>query len=320
MMRTPFFPALLTALGLHVVGFTVLSFGWQAWHVALPLSQPSSPVLMAVVPVPEPTPPQPESPPEPVPVPEVDSVPEPLPPTPLLSAPIALPQQVEPTPPKRVEPRPNPTPPPHVTQAHQPKLPPARERMRHPAPVTSVQRESTPSPPPGPPNEPLGSAGSGSPGATPAPAVPVQETPQRPAPAEGTDAGRLFARGDVPVAPGPASSDKGGSEQGGAGSGAGDGAGTGRGGVGAGRGSGGTGRGGASARPIGGYQVKPRYPESARRRGIEGTALLKMRLRSKGELKTSRWNTQQGTQTWTSLPWKRYVAGVLTPPAVMAHQ
>ena len=288
-MRTPFFSALLTALVLHVVGLAVLSFIWQAWQIALPLSQPSFPVLMAVVPVPEPTPPpQPESSPEPMPAPEVDSIPEPIPPTPLLSAPIALPQQVESIPAKRVETRPKPTPSSQVTQTQQPKLLPTRERVRRPAPVTPTR-------PSGPPNEPMGSTGSGSPRA-----VPVQETPQRPVPAEGTDVGRLFARGDVPVAPGPGSSGKGGSEQGGigsggegdgpgegsartgTGSGGGGGAGTGRGGAGAERGVGSGG--GTSAHPIGGYQVKPRYPESARRRGIEGTALLKMRITEQGRV------------------------------------
>ena len=42
--------------------------------------------------------------------------------------------------------------------------------------------------------------------------------------------------------------------------------------------------GGTSASPVGGYQVKPRYPESARRRGIEGTALLKMRITAQGSV------------------------------------
>ena len=34
----------------------------------------------------------------------------------------------------------------------------------------------------------------------------------------------------------------------------------------------------------------------------------------------SRLNALQGTQIWTSLLWKRYDAGGLTPPAVMASQ
>jgi periplasmic protein TonB len=67
----------------------------------------------------------------------------------------------------------------------------------------------------------------------------------------------------------------------GTGIGAGGGTGQGRGG---GAGSGTSGGGGTSARPIGGYQVKPRYPESARRRGIEGTVLLKMRITAQGRV------------------------------------
>ena len=59
------------------------------------------------------------------------------------------------------------------------------------------------------------------------------------------------------------------------------------GGTGAGRGGGsgsatGTGGGGVSVRPI--YQEKPRYPESARRRGIEGTVVLKMRITEQGRV------------------------------------
>jgi protein TonB len=38
----------------------------------------------------------------------------------------------------------------------------------------------------------------------------------------------------------------------------------------------------ALARPLGGYQVKPRYPEIARRQGIEGTTLLKIYVSDKG--------------------------------------
>ncbi len=68
----------------------------------------------------------------------------------------------------------------------------------------------------------------------------------------------------------------------GTGVGAGGGTGPGRGGgSGNGTGSGGN---GTSVRAIGGYQVKPRYPESARRRGIEGTVLLKMRITAQGRV------------------------------------
>jgi protein TonB len=206
--------------------------------------------------------------------------PEPLA-TPLIAVtPVAVPTQVQPPPPKQAEPRPKPAP---VAQTQPPKLPPARERAPRPAPV---QREAKASPPPGLRNEPLGSAGSGSPGASPASATPVEATPQPVAPAERAGVGPLFAHGDMPVAPGSGGSGEGegtggGRARAGTGVGAGGGTGPGRGG-----GSGnGTGSGsGISARPIGGYQVKPRYPESARRRGIEGTVLLKMRITAQGRV------------------------------------
>ena len=56
------------------------------------------------------------------------------------------------------------------------------------------------------------------------------------------------------------------------------------GGTGSGTGAGSAGSSGVSARPIGGYQVKPRYPESARRQGVEGTVLLKMRITEQGRV------------------------------------
>jgi protein TonB len=53
-------------------------------------------------------------------------------------------------------------------------------------------------------------------------------------------------------------------------------------------GAGGQGLGGGVgplARPLGGYQIKPHYPESARRRGIEGTTLLKVHVSERGRVK-----------------------------------
>ena len=38
------------------------------------------------------------------------------------------------------------------------------------------------------------------------------------------------------------------------------------------------------ARPLGGYQVKPHYPESARRAGAHGTTLLKLRVLENGKV------------------------------------
>ena len=38
------------------------------------------------------------------------------------------------------------------------------------------------------------------------------------------------------------------------------------------------------ARPLGGYQVKPRYPESARRAGVQGVAMLRVRVLESGRV------------------------------------
>jgi protein TonB len=39
-----------------------------------------------------------------------------------------------------------------------------------------------------------------------------------------------------------------------------------------------------TARPIGGYQVKPRYPESARRAGLQGVTTLRVRVLENGRV------------------------------------
>ena len=254
-MWTPFSSALLAALMLHVVGLVAASLGWQAWHVSSALPQPETPALMAVVPVPEPEPPAPI--PEPV-TPVADAAPEPIPEPSATPAPIAPPQDVTRPPPKQVKPRPKPA----VAQAQPPRSTPTRERLSRPS-LPAPERPDTP------PHSP-GSDTAGPPSSSAAP-----ELPPNPAPGGGTDVGQLSAHGGVPVAPGTGT--------GGDGARAGTGAGTG-GGTGVGRGVGGSGGGGVSARPIGGYQVKPHYPESARRQRVEGTVLLKMRITEQGQV------------------------------------
>ena len=90
-------------------------------------------------------------------------------------------------------------------------------------------------------------------------------------------AGNLFGKGDVGVV---------------AGSGV-EGGGGGRGTSGLGRGAKGDGTGGGDgsgealsglARPLGGYQIKPRYPESARRAGVQGVTLLRVRVLENGRV------------------------------------
>ena len=98
--------------------------------------------------------------------------------------------------------------------------------------------------------------------------------------AEGSAAGvgDLFTKGDAGVVGG-------GSVEGGGGGK--DTAGLGRGAKGDGTGGSGVGTGEALsglARPLGGYQVKPRYPESARRAGAQGVTLLRVRVLENGKV------------------------------------
>jgi len=87
-------------------------------------------------------------------------------------------------------------------------------------------------------------------------------------------AGNLFGKGDMAVVDGS------GVEGGGAGTGN----------AGLGQGAKGDGTGGSgealsyTARPIGGYQVKPRYPESARRAGLQGVTTLRVRVLENGRV------------------------------------
>jgi TonB family protein len=105
-------------------------------------------------------------------------------------------------------------------------------------------------------------------------------TGERPDEAEGgaAGAGNLFGKGDVSVVDGS------GLSGGGGGKGT---AGLGRGAKGDGTGGGGVGSGDALsglARPVSGYQVKPLYPESARKAGAQGITLLKLRVLENGKV------------------------------------
>jgi periplasmic protein TonB len=101
-----------------------------------------------------------------------------------------------------------------------------------------------------------------------------------PGEAEGSDegAGHVFGKGDVGVV------GETGLEGGGGGQGI---SGLGRGAKGEGAGGGSVASGEALsglARPLGGYQVKPRYPVSARRAGAQGITLLKLRVLENGKV------------------------------------
>jgi protein TonB len=193
-------------------------------------------------------------------------------------APVEPPKKVEvapPPPPPPPPPKPKPAPPkvtapkliskPAIVETKpQPAIGNVKEEIEDPAPEPVVE----PPPPlaalPEKPGSPLAGWNTGSAAAE----------------AEGgaAGAGNLFDDGDVGVV--------GGSDFGSGGGGQGT-SGLGRGAKRDGTGGGGVGPGEALsglARPLGGYQVKPRYPDSARRAGIQGITLLKLRVLENGNV------------------------------------
>ena len=256
---------LFTSIVLHLLGLTALSMvSGSLWTVTLPPSL--IPTEMFVEP-PPPVVSEPDPPPEPEPLPS-----DPVPPPPAEPEPVTPPKLEKVIPPKLVA-KPMP-------ERVVPRSKPVPRARRH-EPAASLPPETPPpgSPVPLPPEAQAAAGGNvlGPPVERPPDAVP-------PLPVEGGEAGagKLFDKGDVGVVPGAGA---------GGGSGGPGRAGLGAGGPGA---SGGTrvaglppgaGLGGDSvARPLGGYQVKPRYPESARRQGFEGTTLLKIYVSDTGKV------------------------------------
>ncbi|NJD69242.1 MAG: energy transducer TonB [candidate division NC10 bacterium] len=118
------------------------------------------------------------------------------------------------------------------------------------------------------------------------PTSPAERNPVTPVEGGEAGAGSLSPKGDVVAMPGTGN----GGGSGGAGN---NGLGLGRTGgaekvTGINPGAGGEGPGGGAggptrlARPLGGYQIRPRYPDSARREGIEGVSLLRFEIRADG--------------------------------------
>ncbi len=167
-------------------------------------------------------------------------------------------------------PAPEPTPPPPPP----PRVKPAPPRIVTPAPAPKPvdPQEMTPNllDAPAPPRATPPSVDSTLvPSAMPSPPAPVIGAP--------AGAGRLFAGGDLLVAPGPSSA---------AGSGATGPRGQGLAAAGASSSqvaASGTGL-TALARPLGGYQIKPDYPETARRDRAEGVALLRFEVLTTGRV------------------------------------
>ena len=193
--------------------------------------------------------------------------------------------------PKQVEVAPSPPPPPPPKRKAAPKPKPASKPPKITAPKLLSKPEvieTKPLPPVGNTKEEVKE-----------PIKPAEELPQlaslpeipgsvqggwnvgeRSGEAEGSaaGAGNLFEKGDAGVVGGS------GVEGGGGGQGS---SGLGREGKGDGTGGGGVDSGEALsglARPLGGYQVKPRYPEAARRAGAQGVTLLKVNVLKNGRV------------------------------------
>jgi protein TonB len=290
--RSPLGPAFLSSVVIHVGALMVLSLTWGWLHVPSPPAHLNGTELVMVVPIPEPVAPQEpeEIMPPPVVTEEATTVPA-LPPlpsepvTPPKVEPMIPPKIIEQPVPKRVEPRRKPLPPPKPARAKKPPAEMANETTTgpHDAPTTSDAEDSKPGP-----RLPIPDVSREAPAGNVLAPAPTQKAEDRPlTPVEGGEAGagNLFDRGDVGVVPG-AGVGGGSGAPGRGGLGLGDsGVGARAGGARPGPGGEGVGEGsGASSLPTGGYQVKPRYPDSARRRGVEGTVIIKAYVTEQGRV------------------------------------
>jgi protein TonB len=285
-------PAFLSAVAIHVATLMMLSLTWGWLRVLCHSASQDWTELVMVAPIPQPVAPEePEdlTPPpvmteEPTSVPAVPPLPnEPV--TPLKPEPTTPPKMIAQPVPKQVEPRPKPIPPPKPTRVKKPPAEIANAAMPGPrdAPTTGDAEDFTPGP-----HLPMPDASRDSAAGNVRGPSPTQQVENRPlAPVEGGEAGagNLFGRGDAGIIPG---ADVGGGSgaRGRGGLGLGDSGGGARvggmqpgpGGEGAGEGS------GSTSLPTGGYQVKPRYPDSARRRGVEGTVMVKAYVTEQGRV------------------------------------
>lgn len=276
-------PLLISVL-VHLLGLTALSvMGSALWsHQASPPDFITADlVLTPPAPAPEVSVSQPH--PSPISPPILKAIPAPVAVAPRQA--VVLPAVTPPvrqkmTPPKPViktlTPLAKTSPPKPLSQKRQTRRP----DLQHPVQTPTAPKPGRPLPLPVENKKPTGNV-LGPPAAQPDKTPPL-------APAEGAQAGagEVFEGGDAGVVPGESASGGGG--------------GSGRAGLGTGDseshqrvaglqpGAGGKGLGGGAgplARPLGGYQVKPHYPESARRRGIEGTTLLKVHVSERGRVK-----------------------------------
>ncbi|MPZ77438.1 MAG: TonB family protein [Deltaproteobacteria bacterium] len=194
-------------------------------------------------------------------------------------APVELPKKVEvaPPPPPPPPPKPKPKAPPKPPKITAPKLISKPEIIEtKPQPPVGNTKEEIKEPEPVIEPPPLLAALPEKPGST----LGGWNTGSVAAEAEGSagGAGNLFEEGDAGVVGGS------GIEGGGGGQGS---SGLGREAKGDGTGGGGVDSGEALsglAKPLGGYQVKPRYPEAARRAGAQGVTVLKVNVLESGRV------------------------------------
>jgi periplasmic protein TonB len=274
MIHRPLRSAFLTAILLHFMGLTMVSLVWRS--SGFPTQpQPTALEMVMVMPVLQPdTSPEPAlTPPSPVPSePETPPEPEPITPPKIVEKPMLKP------------PEPSAKRPPSAKSAR-PKKPLASQSGERPPGLSSAAMDKRQEPKRGPsiplPDEAPEVAG----GNVLGPPTKVEEPPQHPSEGGEAGAGHLFERGQVAVTPGSgAEGGSGGPGHAGLGLGA-ESQGTRGGGLRPGSGGDGPGGGkGGVTGPSGGYQVKPRYPESARRQGVEGTVLLKVRVTEQGRV------------------------------------
>ena len=260
----------------------MLSLTWGWLRPLSPSSALDGTELVIIDPIPQPViAEEPEELTSPAAVTEEATTVPALPPVP--SEPVT-PPKVEPiTPPKIIEqPRPKPVPPTKPTRLKKPPPEPPRESTFAPrnAPPGGASDPGPRAPMPDTSQETAAGNVLG-----PASAQQVEDRPFGPVEGGEAGAGNLFDRGDVGVIPG-AGVDGGSGAGGSGGLGLGDTGGGARvGGLRPGPGGEGSGEGsGANSVPTGGYQVKPRYPDSARRKGIEGTVVIKAFVTEQGRV------------------------------------
>lgn len=287
MIHSPLTTAFLSSMLVHLTLLLSLSSFWGALRLAAPQAE-LIPAELVTVPQPPPVPESvttsgvtPLTPPELLSKTDV-MVPK-LPPPPPEPP---VPSKIEPLIPPKAEEKPPPTPP-KVRQKPPPTAKPIRPKAPEfsPGPSPGPDTKTFDKPKPGPlmpmPDEGPALAGSNTLG--PSSATNPADQPAKSIESGEAGAGELSERGDLPVVPGT------GVEGGSGGPGR---AGLGweaegddvrTGGLRPGAGGEGPGGGvGSLARPLGGYQLLPKYPESARRQGITGTSLLLFEVLANG--------------------------------------